>query len=77
MIVKKAHVAAANLCAICADVIVERAYTEHHGALRRRLTAVTRDPATAEDIVQEAFLRLVIEIRAVGVPDNVGGWLWE
>ena len=77
MIVKKSRVAAAIRCAIGADAIVERAYTEHHAALRRRLTALTRDPATAEDIVQEAFLRLVIEIRAVGVPDNVGGWLWR
>ena len=51
-----------------------------HGApaaLRRRLTALTHDPATAEDIAQEAYLRLVIEIRAVGVPDNMGGWLWR
>ena len=36
---------------------------------------VTRDGAAAEDIVQEAFLRLVRESRAGRHPDNARAWL--
>jgi len=34
-----------------------------------------RDRETAEDIVQEAFLRLIVEVEAGRVPDNVRAWL--
>ena len=56
--------------------IMEAAYLEFEPGLRRRLTALVRDPATAEDLTQEAFLRLLGEVRADRVPANVGGWLW-
>ena len=65
------------MAAIDADSIVEQAYTDQYPALRRRITALTRDPATAEDIAQEAFVRLMVEVRAGEVPDNIGGWLWR
>jgi RNA polymerase sigma-70 factor, ECF subfamily len=54
---------------------IERAYAEHHGALFGQLVAMTRDPATAEDFCQEAFLRLTREARAGRMPGNIGGWL--
>ncbi len=38
---------------------------------------VTRDGAAAEDIVQEAFLRLVRESRAGRHPDNARAWLYR
>ena len=56
--------------------ILESAYAEFEPGLRRRLTALTRDPATAEDLTQEAFLRLLAEVRAGHTPENIGGWLW-
>jgi RNA polymerase sigma factor (sigma-70 family) len=56
--------------------IMDAAYTEFEPSLRRRLTALVRDPATAEDLSQETFLRLLAEARADRVPENMGGWLW-
>jgi RNA polymerase sigma factor (sigma-70 family) len=55
--------------------IMEAAYAEFEPSLRRRLTALVRDPATAEDLSQETFLRLLAEARADRVPENTGGWL--
>jgi DNA-directed RNA polymerase specialized sigma24 family protein len=56
--------------------IMAATYLEFEPGLRRRLTALVRDPATAEDLSQEAFVRLIGELRANGAPANVGGWLW-
>lgn len=58
-----------------ADEIVEAAYAAHAGAVRRGLARYVHDPAAAEDLVQEAFIRLVIEVRAGRTPDQVGSWL--
>jgi RNA polymerase sigma-70 factor, ECF subfamily len=57
------------------DGIVEAWYIEHAPALRRRLTTLTRDGDVAEDLTQEAFVRLVIEVRAGRAPDDPGAWL--
>jgi RNA polymerase sigma-70 factor (ECF subfamily) len=57
------------------DTLIECAYAVHAGPLLRRLTASTRDAAAAEDLTQEAFVRLVIEVRAGRVPDDIGAWL--
>jgi RNA polymerase sigma-70 factor (ECF subfamily) len=59
------------------DQIVEEAYTTYLGPLQRRLTAVTRDPAVAEDLAQEAFVRLVIEVGAGRIPEQPGAWLFR
>ena len=50
------------------DALIESAYQVHAGPLLRRLTASTRDAAAAEDLTQEAFVRLVIEVRARPCP---------
>lgn len=54
---------------------VAAAYVEHAPLLRQRMRRVVRDDAAAEDVVQEAFARLVIQFRDGPIPDNVGGWL--
>ena len=56
---------------------MESAYAEFEPGLRRRLTALVRDPATAEDLTQEAFLRLLGQVREGRPPENIGGWLWR
>ena len=53
----------------------ERIYRDHAAALRGRVLARTRDPALAEDVVGEAFSRLIGEIRAGRAPDDPGAWL--
>ncbi len=57
------------------DRIVEQAYLDHSGSLRRYLTSLTRDVAAAEDLSQDAFERLMREVRAGRQPDDIGGWL--
>ncbi len=55
--------------------IVATAFDEHAGRLKAFAIAVTREPDAADDVVQEAFLRLVREVRGGRTPDNIGGWL--
>jgi RNA polymerase sigma factor (sigma-70 family) len=55
--------------------IIETAYEVHGSGLRRRVLALTRDVEVAQDIAQEAFVRLAVEVRAGRMPDNIGGWL--
>lgn len=59
------------------DWIIETAYATQAGPLLRRLTATTRDPSAAEDLTQEAFVRLVVEIQAGRIPDDIGAWLYR
>lgn len=51
--------------------VFERLYPE----LCRAATRACRDPETAEDLVQEALLRLMVEIDAGRTPGNVRAWL--
>jgi RNA polymerase sigma-70 factor (ECF subfamily) len=55
--------------------LVEAAYVEHQPMLVRYLTQSTRDVDTAQDLAQEAFLRLAREIEAGRTPDDTGAWL--
>lgn len=55
--------------------IVEAAYAAHRAQLIRYLTGVTRDASTAEDLVQDAFVRLTTEAAAGRAPDDAGAWL--
>jgi len=45
--------------------------------LRGRLIVLTRDPATADDLVSEAFLRLALEMRAGRTPRDPRAWLFR
>src|SRR5262245_16658476 len=57
------------------DERIEAIYREHAAGLRGRLIAITRDPAAADDLVGEAFLRLVTQVRDGRIPDDPGAWL--
>jgi len=50
-------------------------FRTHAAALRGRLLAMTRDPAVADDLVSEAFLRLASEMRAGRTPLDPPAWL--
>jgi RNA polymerase sigma-70 factor (ECF subfamily) len=50
-------------------------FESHHDELFRAALRVCRDPETAEDLVQEALLRLMVETDTRGAPDNVRAWL--
>lgn len=60
-----------------ADAAVVAAWTDHHQELFAFLVRTTRDPEAAEDLLQEAFLRLTREIRAGRAPDNTRAWLYR
>ena len=57
------------------DVVA--AYDANERDLFSFTLAVTRDTAAAEDLVQEAFLRLVREARLGRWPENVRAWLYR
>ncbi len=57
------------------ETSIQEAYQQHRGPVYGQLLAITRDPAAAEDLCQEAFLRLTGEARAGRMPDNIGAWL--
>lgn len=59
------------------DVIVAAAYDEFAQRIRGFAIAAMRDGDAADDVVQEAFLRLVVELQAGRRPDNLGGWLYR
>jgi RNA polymerase sigma factor (sigma-70 family) len=56
---------------------VARAYETWAAELRRFATSRTHDAATAEDVVQDAFLRLAIQARTSGNPGNPKAWLYR
>jgi len=54
-----------------------RAYDEHGDVLRRHLARYTGDAASAEDLVHEAFVRLLTEVAAGRPPVHVRAWLFR
>jgi len=60
-----------------ADALVVAAWTAHHAEIFAFLVRTTRDTVVAEDLLQEAFLRLTRETRAGRAPDNVRAWLYR
>lgn len=59
------------------DLALADAYEAFGPGLTRYVTARTRDAALAEDITQEAFMKLAIECRAGRAPRNARAWLYR
>jgi RNA polymerase sigma-70 factor (ECF subfamily) len=53
------------------------AYDAHRGEVLAFLIGMTRDVEVAEDLLQDAFLRLIRESRAGRMPDDVRPWLFR
>ena len=53
------------------------AYDAHHRDLLAFARALVRDPEAAEDLVADAFLRLINEVRAGRAPAETRGWLYR
>jgi RNA polymerase sigma-70 factor (ECF subfamily) len=60
-----------------ADDYVTAAFNAHRDELFTFLARTTRDDDEAEDLVQDAFLRLAREARAGRIPDQVRPWLYR
>ena len=63
--------------AVTAEAEVTAAWADHHEEIYAFLVRTTRDADAAEDLLQEAFLRLTREARAGRTPDNVRAWLYR
>lgn len=62
---------------VAAAISPSATYADHGEALRNYLVRLTRDPASAEDLVQEAFIRLLSETRAGRPPAHPRAWLFR
>lgn len=58
-----------------ADMLVAAIYEADRASLEGYVRAITRDHEVAEEICQEAFTRLLLEVRAGRSPDNPRAWL--
>jgi RNA polymerase sigma-70 factor (ECF subfamily) len=52
-------------------------YADHAASVTRYLTSLTRDPGVAEDLAQEAFVRLLDEVDSGRRPNNIKAWLFR
>jgi len=59
-----------------ADVALA-AYDKHQRALTSYAYALTRDREAADDLVQEAFVRLINELQKGRQPENLQAWLFR
>jgi RNA polymerase sigma-70 factor, ECF subfamily len=59
------------------DGVLTRAYLEHREPLRRWLVARTRDEDLAEELLHEAYLRLMRELRRGVDIENPRAWLFH
>jgi RNA polymerase sigma-70 factor, ECF subfamily len=63
--------------AATAEVFVQAAFESYDQELYGFLRRTTRDEALAEDLLQEAFLRLMREARAGRPPEQTRAWLYR
>ena len=56
---------------------VSSAFEAYHAEIYTFLRRSTRDEGAAEDLLQEAFLRLTSEVDAGRTPEHVRGWLYR
>jgi RNA polymerase sigma factor (sigma-70 family) len=60
-----------------AEALVLAAYEAHARDLNAFARSLVREREAAEDVVAEAYLRLVREVQAGRTPDEVRGWLYR
>ena len=58
-----------------ADMLVASIYEADRASLEGFVRTITHDPSVAEEICQEAFTRLLLEVRAGRSPDTPRAWL--
>ena len=56
---------------------VAQVHRDHAAMTYAVAMRATRDPELAEDVTQEAFIRLLTEARAGRYPDSPGAWLYR
>src|SRR5688572_20555796 len=56
---------------------VSTAFEAYHSEIYNFLRRSTRDEGAAEDLLQEAFLRLTREVDAGRTPEHVRAWLYR
>ena len=66
-----------ELSATDGRTMLEAAFLAHAPALRGRLIGLTRDPAVADDLLSECFVRLATEIQAGRAPLDPAAWLFR
>ncbi len=59
------------------DDILTQAYLEHREPIRRWLVARSRDEDLAEELLHEAYLRLMRELRRGVIIENPRAWLFH
>ena len=59
-----------------ANAATSLAFDHYHGELYSFLRRATRDEGAAEDLLQDAFLRLTVEVQQGRTPENVRAWLY-
>ena len=59
------------------ELVVMGAYEVNHRDLLSFARALVRDPETAEDLVADAFLRFIGEVRAGRAPTETRAWLYR
>src|SRR5262245_19229866 len=56
---------------------IEQLYHEHYQPLRRYLARLLNDPATAEDVCHEAFVKALLHWDVCDQVANAPGWLYR
>ena len=58
-------------------MLADALYTEYHDRIRRYIAGMVRDPAEAEDLTQETFLRAHCRQETLRDPKAARGWLYR
>jgi RNA polymerase sigma-70 factor (ECF subfamily) len=59
------------------ETVVLAAWDRHHDEIYAFLLGATRNPAVAEDLLQDVFIRLLCEIRSSRSPVQLRAWLYR
>jgi RNA polymerase sigma factor (sigma-70 family) len=66
---------ATTAAAATEKIVFDEAFTLHHRTVFRAAQSVVRDPALAEDVTQEVFLRLYNNLEAISDGEMLRPWL--